>query len=163
MMDKEIFGVPFVMLTGFNCNKIFTKLLWLTCTILCHYKEFWHIVDYKVYPFKVSQWEGWMLCYCARNLFQNASGNRYDNKNTFKSSYVSSIDKTAFRLYFKPIIDSREREVRFIDNIISTFEDHFSIRAINIFDVLDDFDTDTNEAILINTESSSILEDFHED
>ena len=51
MMDKEIFGVPFVMIPGFNINKIDTKLLWLIYTILCHCKEVWQIVDSKFSPF----------------------------------------------------------------------------------------------------------------
>ena len=33
----------------------------------------------------------------------------------------------------------------------------------NSFDFLDDFDTDRNEVILINTASSLIPDDFHED
>ena len=67
------------------------------------------------------------------------------------------------RLYFKPIIDLIEIEVIFIDNLPSIFGDHSSIEAINRFDVLEDFYTDRNEVILINTESSSIPKDFHED
>ena len=39
IIDREIFGVPFVMITGFNSNKRDKKLLWLTCTIICHCKE----------------------------------------------------------------------------------------------------------------------------
>ena len=69
----------------------------------------------------------------------------------------------AFRLDFKPIIDSRERKVRLIDDIPSIFEDHFSIAVINSFDVLGDFYTYRNEVMLINTESNSIPEYFHED
>ena len=39
IIDREIFGVPFVMITGFNSKKRDKKLLWLTCTIICHCKE----------------------------------------------------------------------------------------------------------------------------
>ena len=51
IMDKERFGIPFVMIPGFNNNKRDTEFLWLTCTILCHCKEVWHIDNYKVSPF----------------------------------------------------------------------------------------------------------------
>ena len=51
IQDKEIFGVPFVMIPGFNINKIDMELLWLKCTILCHFKSFWKIVNSKVSPF----------------------------------------------------------------------------------------------------------------
>ena len=95
-------------------------------------------------------------------IFHNASWNRYDNKNPSKSAYISSIDKISFRLDFKPSIDSREIEVIYIDDLPYIFEDHFIIAVINIFDVLDIFETDRNEFILINTESTSIHEDLHE-
>ena len=95
-------------------------------------------------------------------IFHNASWNRYDKKNPSKSAYISSIDKISFRLDFKPSIDSREIEVIYIDDLPYIFEDHFIIAVINIFDVLDIFETDRNEFILINTESTSIHEDLHE-
>ena len=68
-----------------------------------------------------------------------------------------------FQSYFKPWCDSREREVRFINDISSIFEYHCIIMVKNCFDFLDDFDTDRNEVILINTASSLIPDDFHED
>ena len=37
------------------------------------------------------------------------------------------------------------------------------ITLINIFDIIGNFDTDINEFILINKESTPITEDFHED
>ena len=58
------------------------------------------------FSFLESQWEGYILCYCASN-FHNASQNRYDKNNPFKLSYVSSIDKMDFMLDFKPSIDTR--------------------------------------------------------
>ena len=61
-----------------------------------------------------------------------------------------------FRLDFKPSVDSREREVIFIDNLPSIFEDRCNIVVINSLNVLGDLDTDRNEVILINTESTSI-------
>ena len=51
IMYKEISGVPFVMVPGFNINKRDMELLWLKCTILCHCKSFWQIVNSKVSPF----------------------------------------------------------------------------------------------------------------
>ena len=54
MIDEEIFGLSFVMIPGFNSNKTDKMLLWLTCTIVCHCKEVWQIVDSKVSPFRVS-------------------------------------------------------------------------------------------------------------
>ena len=68
-----------------------------------------------------------------------------------------------FWLYFKPIIESREGEVRFINDLPPIFEDWFSIAVINSFDLLYDFGTDRNEVILINTESTSIPDYFHKD
>ena len=65
-----------------------------------------------------------------------------------------------FRLNFKSSIDSIKIEVRFIDDLPSIFEDHFSIAMINIFDILEDFYTNINEVILINKESNSIPEKF---
>ena len=44
----------------------------------------------------------------------------------------------------------------------SIFEDPCSIAVINRFDVLENFETDRNEFILINTESNSITKYFHE-
>ena len=38
IMYKEISGVLFVMIPGFNINKRDTELLRLKCTILCHFK-----------------------------------------------------------------------------------------------------------------------------
>ena len=69
----------------------------------------------------------------------------------------------SFRLDFKRLLESREREVRFINDLPSIFEDHFIIAVINSFGVLDEFDTGRNKVILINTESTSIPNDFHED
>ena len=68
-----------------------------------------------------------------------------------------------FWLKFKPRIDSRERGFIFINDLPYIFEYICSIAMINSFDVLEDFDTDRNEVILINTEWTSITDDFHED
>ena len=51
MMNNEIFGISFVMIPGFDRNKRDIKLLWLTCTTLCHCKEVLYIVDTKVSNF----------------------------------------------------------------------------------------------------------------
>ena len=85
-------------------------------------------------------------------IFQNTSRNRYDKKNPFRSAYVCSIEKMDFWLKFKPRIDSRERGFIFINDLPYIFEYICSIAMINSFDVLEDFDTDRNEVILINTE-----------
>ena len=85
-------------------------------------------------------------------IFQNISWNIYDNNNPLKSAHVISIYKMAFGLDFKSSIDSIEIEVRFMEYFTSIFEYHCNIAAMNSFDILDNFNTDINETILINIE-----------
>ena len=89
-----------------------------------------------------------LLCY---RIFKNESQNRYYKNDPHKSAYFSSIDKVGFMLYFKPSIELIEKEIIFLYNIPSIFEYPWSIAVINTFDELDDFDTDINEFVLINT------------
>ena len=51
MTEKDNFGIKCVIVAGFNSNKRYTKLLFLTWTIICHCKEFWKTVISKVSPF----------------------------------------------------------------------------------------------------------------
>ena len=104
-MDKVKFGVPFVVIPGFGSNKRDTKLLRLTWTIKCHCKEFFQIAIPKFVIFRVSVGR---LAFMMLQNVQNASLNRYNNKNPLRSEYISSIDKMTFRLDIRPIIDSRE-------------------------------------------------------
>ena len=118
---------------------------------------------FQIFSFLDSQWEGWSSCYCASFLFQNASRNIYDKKNPFKSAYVISIDQIDFRIDLNQSLTQEKDKSDLLTIFHIYFEDNCSIVVTNSFNVLDNFDTDINEFILINKESTSITEDFHED